>query len=291
MLKQKRLYENQRDQLYNQQYNIEQASFAVQSMQDSVHTVQAMAVRVYWARRRARGVVLACCVCVCVDVLADTPVLGVGAFVRLVMPSAPGNRPRDPAGRRRSAAVQESPHARGSRTHLARSAPPSRPCPQAAGKELKQVMKHKDLRIENIESMQDSMQDLLVRGRGKWEGTWGLRASQAVAQTVLWGELRSPRFSIPPPFLGLVVVQDMQNDITEALGASYATPDDIDEAELMGELDALEDELVADTEGGQGLPAYLQEPDLPAAPTAQAAEAQPADDFGLPAVPAVPQRS
>lgn len=83
----------------------------------------------------------------------------------------------------------------------------------------------------------------------------------------------------------------MQNDITEALGASYATPDDIDEAELMGELDALEDELVADTEGGQGLPAYLQEPDLPAAPTAQAAEAQPADDFGLPAVPAVPQRS
>ena len=44
VLKQKRLYENQRDQLYNQQYNIEQTTFAVQSMQDSVHTVQAMAV-------------------------------------------------------------------------------------------------------------------------------------------------------------------------------------------------------------------------------------------------------
>ncbi|KAL6769601.1 VPS60 [Auxenochlorella protothecoides x Auxenochlorella symbiontica] len=158
VLKQKKLYESQRDQLYNQQYNIEQTSFAIQSMQDSVHTVQAMA---------------------------------------------------------------------------------------AAGKELKQTMKHKDLRIENIESMQDSMQDLL----------------------------------------------DMQHEITEALGANYATPDDIDESELMGELDALEDELTMESEAGGSVPAYLQEPDLPAAPTAQAAGAEGTDSFGLPAVPAMPQRT
>ena len=76
MLKQKRLYESQREQLYNQQFNIEQTTFAVQSMQDSVQTVQAM---------------------------------------------------------------------------------------QAAGKELRQVMKTSDLKIDNIYKMQDDMEDLLVR--------------------------------------------------------------------------------------------------------------------------------
>jgi hypothetical protein len=33
VLKQKRLYESQRDQLYNQQFNVEQTSFAMTSMQ------------------------------------------------------------------------------------------------------------------------------------------------------------------------------------------------------------------------------------------------------------------
>lgn len=42
MLKQKRLYETQRDQLYNQQFNIEQTAFVMENVQDSVQTVQAM---------------------------------------------------------------------------------------------------------------------------------------------------------------------------------------------------------------------------------------------------------
>ena len=86
----------------------------------------------------------------------------------------------------------------------------------------------------------------------------------------------------------------MQNEITEALGANYATPDDIDESELMGELDALEDELTMESETGQGLPAYLQEPDLPSAPVPAHGQPQAVgadDDFGLPAVPAMPQRN
>ena len=44
MLKQKRLLETQRDQLYNQQFNMEQTSFALESMKDSIQTVQAMKV-------------------------------------------------------------------------------------------------------------------------------------------------------------------------------------------------------------------------------------------------------
>lgn len=42
VLKQKKMLENQRDQLYNQQYNMEQTSFALESMKDSVNQVKAM---------------------------------------------------------------------------------------------------------------------------------------------------------------------------------------------------------------------------------------------------------
>lgn len=42
VLKQKRLYENQREQLYNQQFNMEQTSFALDSIKDTAQTVQAM---------------------------------------------------------------------------------------------------------------------------------------------------------------------------------------------------------------------------------------------------------
>ena len=42
MLKQKRLYEGQRDQLYNQQFNVEQTSFMMDNVQDSVQTVQVL---------------------------------------------------------------------------------------------------------------------------------------------------------------------------------------------------------------------------------------------------------
>lgn len=42
------------------------------------------------------------------------------------------------------------------------------------------------------------------------------------------------------------------------MGTAFGVPDDIDEDELMGELDALEDDLAAETAGGGGVPAYLQ---------------------------------
>ena len=42
MLKSKRMYENQLGALTNQQLNVEQTNFALQSMQDNVQTVRAM---------------------------------------------------------------------------------------------------------------------------------------------------------------------------------------------------------------------------------------------------------
>ena len=42
VLKQRRLYEGQREQLYNQQFNVEQISFAAQSAKDTAAQVSAM---------------------------------------------------------------------------------------------------------------------------------------------------------------------------------------------------------------------------------------------------------
>lgn len=42
VLKQKKMYEGQRSQLYNQQFNVEQTKFTVDTMKDTVTTVQAL---------------------------------------------------------------------------------------------------------------------------------------------------------------------------------------------------------------------------------------------------------
>ena len=55
------------------------------------------------------------------------------------------------------------------------------------------------------------------------------------------------------------------DEINEALGQNFATPEDIDEADLEAELDMLDDEL--EEELAEETPSYLQEPSLPAQPT------------------------
>ncbi|KAG1370201.1 putative RING finger protein 10 [Cocos nucifera] len=102
---------------------------------------------------------------------------------------------------------------------------------KSANKELKGMMK--TVKIQDIDSMQDEMMDLM----------------------------------------------DMSTEIQESLGRSYNVPDDIDEDELLGELDALEADMGAETES-DAVPSYLQpdkesdldaELSLPAAPTGHAA--------------------
>ncbi|XP_020574076.1 charged multivesicular body protein 5-like isoform X1 [Phalaenopsis equestris] len=161
VLKQRRMYEGQRDMLYNQTYNLDQVSFAADGLKDAQQTMTAL---------------------------------------------------------------------------------------KTANKELKGMMK--TVKIQDIDSMQDEMMELM----------------------------------------------DVSTEIQESLGRSYNVPDDIDEEELMGELDALEADMGAESESS--IPTYLQpdkEPDLdaelnlPAAPmghvpgrqNAQQAE----DELGLPSVP------
>jgi charged multivesicular body protein 5 len=158
VLKQRKMYEGQRDMLYNQTYNLDQVAFASEGIKDAQQTMTAM---------------------------------------------------------------------------------------KAANKELKGMMK--TVKIEDIDSMQDEMMDLM----------------------------------------------DVSNEIQETLGRSYNIPDDIDEEELMGELDALEADMDFES---NSVPSYLQpdkesdldsELNLPAAPSghAVAPNRQQEDELGLPTVP------
>ena len=111
---------------------------------------------------------------------------------------------------------------------------------QEANKQMKQTYKkNKELKIENIDKLQDEMMDML----------------------------------------------DYHTEIQEVLGQSYNAPE-IDEDELLGELEGLDATLDAELEMGEGAPAYLQDINMPAAPTGEAAVAQQEDEFGLPPVPA-----
>jgi charged multivesicular body protein 5 len=67
-------------------------------------------------------------------------------------------------------------------------------------------------------------------------------------------------------------VQYDHEEMQEILGRSFAVEQDVDEDELMGELDLIEDELAleAAAPAAQAHPAFLDEPDLPAAPQAVA---------------------
>ncbi|KAG8493388.1 hypothetical protein CXB51_010804 [Gossypium anomalum] len=163
VLKQKRMYEGQRDMLYNQTFNLDQVAFASEGLKDAQQTMTAL---------------------------------------------------------------------------------------KSANKELKGMMK--TVKIQDIDNLQDEMMDMM----------------------------------------------DMSNEIQETLGRSYNVPDDIDEDELMGELDALEADMGTEADG---VPSYLQpdkeEPDLdaelnlPTAPSGNAtaaagrANAQVEDELGFPAVP------
>jgi charged multivesicular body protein 5 len=153
ILRQKRMYENQRDTLYNQQFNMEQTRFTVESIQDTVQTVSAL---------------------------------------------------------------------------------------KAASSQMRGAMKHnKELDLNFIDNLQDELADMA----------------------------------------------DLTSEINQMMGQScYAIPDDVDEDELMGELDALEEDLAAEPGMGSG-PSYLQEPDLPDMPAAPQQEAE--DELNLPAAPAM----
>ena len=65
----------------------------------------------------------------------------------------------------------------------------------------------------------------------------------------------------------------MNADIQEAMGRNYAVPDDLDEEELLGELEALEDDLASEIAAPDATPSYLLDADLPAPPTATPAAA------------------
>merc|ERR1712176_1616172 len=151
VLKRKKMYENQRDMIAGQQFNIDQASFGIESAKANVQTIAAM---------------------------------------------------------------------------------------KGANNELKKTMKN-DLNIDDVDDLADDMAEMM----------------------------------------------DEFNEINEALGRNFATPDDIDEADLDAELELLEDELFEEEETADTTPSYLQTSELPDTPNTELPSSSKVDEYGLPAVP------
>eukprot|EP01088_Endostelium_zonatum_P016918 TRINITY_DN4772_c0_g2_i2.p1 TRINITY_DN4772_c0_g2~~TRINITY_DN4772_c0_g2_i2.p1 ORF type:complete len:251 (+),score=55.94 TRINITY_DN4772_c0_g2_i2:258-1010(+) len=155
ILQQKRLYENQRDQMMGQQWNIDQTIMTHNTMKDTVHVVGAM---------------------------------------------------------------------------------------KDANQAMRKTMK--DIKIESVEALHDEMEDMFLDS----------------------------------------------NDIQDVLAKSYAVPDDVDEADLEAELDALGDEVMMDEE-----PSYLQATTAPMSETSLTSPTQISNapstrnaaplEFNLPSVP------
>jgi charged multivesicular body protein 5 len=131
-----------------------------------------------------------------------------------------------------------------------------------------------------VESIQDTAQTVQALRGGVQAGRQALGAHKGALDLGAIDRLQDE----------MAEMADLTSEINEAIGQSYAVPDDVDEAELMAELDALEDDMAygagaaGEQEGAQGagaggVPSYLADLDAPA----DALEAQ---ELGLPSAPA-----
>lgn len=75
------------------------------------------------------------------------------------------------------------------------------------------------------------------------------------------------------------------NEINEALGRNFATPEDLDEADLDAELEMLGDELEEELVEDEATPSYLLPSNVPDVAPGNKEEPQALDEFGLPAAP------
>jgi len=78
-------------------------------------------------------------------------------------------------------------------------------------------------------------------------------------------------------------LMDDFNEINEALGQNFATPADLDEADLDAELEMLGDEL-EELEEEEATPSYLM-PATPSVTPGEKEEEKPLDEYGLPTAP------
>jgi charged multivesicular body protein 5 len=85
-------------------------------------------------------------------------------------------------------------------------------------------------------------------------------------------------------------LMDDFNEINEALGRNFATPEDIDEADLDAELEMLGDELedeLAESSAVESVPSYLMptQPNTVPTPKIPVAAGNGVDEYGLPVAP------
>lgn len=226
MLKQKKLLEGQRDQLYNQQFNMEQTSFALESMKDSVAQVKAMkAANKELKQAFGQKELNISAIDKLHDEMADM----------MVSPQVPRDRAFG------SCLVFEQ--AWNNKILLVPDM-----CLQ-----FHDTTCQSEASMQSVCHMSNSRCPLLsFQDHGSKPGLMAFVLPCLLLQMRVSAVLLAVK-TIP-------CLQDMHNEIQDVLGQSFGIPDEIDEDDLMGELDALEDEMASELESGtrSGVPSYLQ---------------------------------
>ncbi|KAJ9546016.1 hypothetical protein OSB04_025723 [Centaurea solstitialis] len=304
VLKQKRVYERQRDMLYNQTFNLDQVAFALEGIKDAQQTELKQG---YLAQRHA------------LVVAKSLKLLSNGCDESALVKYTPASPMAIVSLGRREALIQiwrltlinkrgESVDEKIKRLdgELARykeQIKRTRPGP------AQEAVKARAMRVLKQKRMYEGQRDMLYNQTFNLDqvafASEGIKDAQQTmsalksANKELKGMMKTVKIQdIDNLQDDMVDLMEVSNEIQESLGRSYSVPDDIDEEDLMGELDALEADMGLETES-EGVPSYLQpdnEPDLseelnlPSAPSGHAVPArrvnnQAEDDFGLPPVP------
>mmetsp|Transcript_20428 Transcript_20428/g.20813 ORF Transcript_20428/g.20813 Transcript_20428/m.20813 type:complete len:220 (-) Transcript_20428:97-756(-) len=160
----------------------------------------------------------------------------------------------------------------------------------------KQAVQKRAMEILKRKKMYESQRDMVAGQQFNIDQTsFGIESAQANVQTI--AAMKGAHNELKKTMKNDLNIDDVEdladdmadmmedfNEINEALGRNFSTPDDIDEADLDAELELLEDELFEEDIGetADATPSYLQASELPDTPTTELPNAT---QYGLPAVP------
>ena len=213
------MYENQLGALTNQQFNVEQTNFALQSMQDNVQTVRAMQAAGKQLKQNFKQ-----------------PELNINKIENMQDDMADLMVRPTVVGGTGSVTVQ------GQHCDLSLLA---RGC----------LLRFKGSLFTGL-PYQTVAAHLRLHLKALGDGGGGLRSKVEAA----WRRSGQTRWAAAQRVVDcLRCLQDRNQEIQDVLGQNFGVPDDIDEDELMGELDALEDDMATELDAGPGgVPSYMQ---------------------------------
>ena len=158
----------------------------------------------------------------------------------------------------------------------------------------KKTLQKRAMEVLKRKKMYEQQRDMMAGQQFNIDqAAFGIESAKASVQTVAAMKAASTQLkTVIKNDLDIDAIEDMAddmaemmfdfNEINEALGRNFSTPEDLDEGDLEAELEMLEDELEEEAVAldSNATPSYLQTDALPNTPTEL--PSQKVDEYGLP---------